>query len=131
MRTQLICTFTRKPVLYKTIETILIHFDIIYDKIFILSTNDSNELICSYNIDRDNTNSFLPQSISVHRKKETNTLYTINALNEIVKTLNNGVLDSSVDVPWINYRDSLLVTDQDNQLKQINTKIFSVQHIKK
>jgi hypothetical protein len=131
VRTQLICTFTRKPVLYKTIETILIHFDIIYDKIFILSTNDSNELICSYNIDRDNTNSFLPQSISVHRKKETNTLYTINALNEIVKTLNNGVLDSSVDVPWINYRDSLLVTDQDNQLKQINTKIFSVQHIKK
>jgi len=38
-------------------------------------------------------------TISLHRKKITNTLYTINALNELIKTINNGVLDTKYQVP--------------------------------
>jgi hypothetical protein len=37
-------------------------------------------------------------TILVHRKKETNTLYTINALNELIKKLNGGVVDIAYKV---------------------------------
>jgi hypothetical protein len=50
-------------------------------------------------------------TISVHRKKETNTLYTVNALNEIIQRLNNGVLDKTYQLEWYNYQNSLLLTD--------------------
>ena len=49
----------------------------------------------------------------LHIKKDTNSLYTVNALNEIIKIVNNGVLDKSYVVDWNNYKNSLLLTNQD------------------
>ena len=45
----------------------------------------------------------------VHRKKDTNTLYTINALNELIITLNNGILDKKYSIEWERYRDTLML----------------------
>ena len=59
------------------------------------------------------------------RKKETNTLYTINALNELIKKLNGGIVDTSYRVEWPHYRNSILLT-QHNELKQLKTKIFKI-----
>ena len=61
----------------------------------------------------------------VHRKKETNTLYTINALNELIKKLNGGVVDTSYRVNWLHYKNSILLT-QNNELNQLNTKIHQI-----
>ena len=58
-------------------------------------------------------------------KKETNTLYTINALNELIKKLNGGIVDTSYRVEWPHYRNSILLT-QHNELKQLKTKIFKI-----
>ena len=44
-------------------------------------------------------------------KKETNTLYTVNALNEVIKDLNNGILDKTMIIPWSAYENSFILVD--------------------
>ena len=69
-------------------------------------------------------------TISLHRKKHTNTLYTINALNELIKNLNNGVLDTKFPVPWENFRNMILVVNSDG-LNRISTRIYKIISIEK
>ena len=85
----------------------------------------NNEYVITYNVDQGNVNTIPENTILVHRKKETNTLYTINALNELIKKLNDGVVDMSYRVNWLHYRNSILLT-QHNELKQLNTKVFKI-----
>ena len=89
---KLFATFSKKEDIEQTLETITGRYNILYNKVFILESKDSDEFICTYNIDPGNlsTTTVLPNTILLHRKKESNTLYTINALNALVKTLNNG-----------------------------------------
>ena len=61
--------------------------------------------------------------------KQTNTLYTINALNECIKMCNNGVLDTRFQLEWDNYRNSILVTN-DEGLRRIDTSVKEVIYIK-
>ena len=129
MNTQLICTFSNKKVVHSLIDTIIDSFNVVYDKIFVLSTSTPHEVICSYNIEINPNVNFLINSILVHRKKETNSMYTINALNEVIQRHNNGILDKSFDVDWNIYRNCLLVTG-DEGLKRIDTEIFFIQRIK-
>ena len=67
----------------------------------------------------------IPNTILVHRKKDSNTLYTINALNELIKLLNGGVVDIRYKVNWQHYRNTVLLT-QHNELKQLKTKIHKI-----
>ena len=85
--------------------------------------------MCTYNIDSSGDVVILPDTISLHRKKQTNTLYTINALNECIKTCNNGVLDTSFQLDWENYRNSILLTN-DSGLRRIDTSVHEVIYIK-
>ena len=104
MRTQLLCTFTNNRALSKTVDRIIDAYDILYNKMFVLKNeNDTRELMCTYNIDASGRVEIFPETISLHRKKQTNTLYTINALNEAIRSLNNGVLDKSFPIPWERY----------------------------
>jgi ABC-type proline/glycine betaine transport system substrate-binding protein len=116
--------------LTKTVDKIINVYDILYNKIFILNNEkDKSELMCTYNIESSQNIQTLPDTISLHRKKQTNTLYTINALNECIKTVNNGILDTSFQLNWENYRNSILVTNDDG-LRRIDTSIKEVIHIK-
>ena len=96
-----------------------------YNKMFVLFVKSTNEYVITYNVDQGNVNSIPENTILVHRKKETNTLYTINALNELIKKLNDGVVDMAYRVNWPHYRNSILLT-QHNELKQLNTKVFKI-----
>ena len=130
MRTQLLCTFTYTKVLSKTIDKIIDAYDILYNKVFILkNTGDVRELMCTYNIDANENIKTLQDTISLHRKKQTNTLYTINALNECIKIVNNGVLDTTYQLDWENYRDSILLTN-DTGLRRIDTEVQEIIYIK-
>ena len=60
-----------------------------------------------------------------HRKKETNTLYTINSLNRLILYLNNGYLDKSYEVNWNEYRNAMILTDGDS-FKVLKTKLFRI-----
>ena len=92
---------------------------------FVLFVKSTNEYVLTYNVDQGNVNVIPDNTILVHRKKETNSLYTINAINELIKKLNGGVVDTSYRINWQHYRNCILLT-QHNELKQLNTKVHSI-----
>ena len=128
MRTQLLCTFTTKNNLEQTTHDITKNFNVIFEKIYVLQNeNKPYELICTYNIDKNDDVDFnkVKNTISLHRKKITNTLYTINALNELIKTINNGILDIKYQVPWDIYRNMILILSKEG-LSKIPTRILKI-----
>ena len=125
LNNKLFCTFTSGEELDELVSELSTVYTIMYNKMFVLFVKSTNEYVVTYNVDQGNVNSIPENTILVHRKKETNTLYTINALNELIKKLNDGVVDMSYRVNWPHYRNSILLT-QHNELKQLNTKVFKI-----
>jgi len=127
MKSQLLCTFTNKDNIDETVSKIKSAYNIVFNKIYVLQNEDDiNELICTYNVNGDKVDfNAVKSTISLHRKKHSNTLYTINALNEVISNLNNGIIDSSFMVPWSEFQNTLLVTNNDG-LNRINTRIFKI-----
>jgi len=125
MNNKLFCTFTTEEELENTIQSIKDKYSIVFNKIFVLFSKSQNEYMCTYNVDEANVSTFLDNTILVHRKKESNTLYTINALNELIKELNDGELDTSFRVNWNDYRNCILLT-KGAELKRINTKLHEI-----
>ena len=128
MKTQLLATFTTKTDIDKTIEKIKGAYTIAFSKIYVLQNEKNiNELICTYNVDLEAGADYndVKGTISLHRKKHSNTLYTINALNEVIANLNNGLVDSKFIVPWENFKNTLMVTNSDG-LNKISTRIYKI-----
>ena len=125
MSNKLFCTFSTEDTLDETLNLIQEKYKIIYNKIFVLYAKSQNEYICTYNVDFGNIGNFLDNTILVHRKKESNTLYTINALNTLIKELNDGVLDTSYRINWQDFRNCVLLT-KGTELKRINTKLYKI-----
>ena len=128
MKTQLLATFTTKTDLDTTIQKIQNAYSIAFGKIYVLQNeNNISELICTYNVDLETTVDYndVKNTISLHRKKHSNTLYTINALNEVIANLNNGVIDSKFIVPWENFKNTLMVTNSEG-LNKISTRIYKI-----
>jgi hypothetical protein len=123
---KLFCTFSSKDGLDDTLREINREYTILYKKIFVLASPESEEYMCTYNIElQGGQTKILPNTILLHRKKESNTLYTINALNTLIKKLNNGVLDTSFMINWNDYKNSILLTQGDD-LKRLNTTIHKI-----
>ena len=129
MRTQLLCTFTTELGFESLLQDIFKRYELFSRKIFILKLEPSKELVISYNIIPNKENKFLPNSIMVHRKKESNTIYTINALNRLIKELNGGKEDKTYQVNWNDYRNSMILTDGDGY-KIMGTKLFRIVDVK-
>ena len=125
MSNKLFCTFATEDSLNDVLTEIQERYRIIYNKIFVLYSKSQDEYICTYNVDFGNVSNFMENTILVHRKKETNTLYTINALNTLIKELNNGQLDTSYRVNWFDYRNCILLT-KGPELKRVNTKFYKI-----
>lgn len=125
MSNKLFCTFTTEDTLDDVLAQIQERYKIIYNKIFVLYSKSQDEYICTYNVDFGNVGTFLENTILVHRKKESNTLYTINALNTLIKELNDGVLDTSYRINWPDYRNCILLT-KGPELKRVNTKLYKI-----
>ena len=124
---KLFCTFTKKEELQCTITDIKTSYTVLYSKIFVLEITDGDEYVCTYNIDSENINksNLLNNTILMHRRKETNTLYTINSLNSLIVSLNNGVPDKNYKVNWPDYRNSILLT-RSSQFCKLDTKIHEI-----
>lgn len=128
MRTQLLCTFTTEEDFESKVATILSTFEMFSRKVFVLRLDPSKELMISYNI-IPNEAKFLPSTIMVHRKKESNTIYTINALNKLIISENNGILDKRFQIDWQKYRNSVILTDGDGY-KVMKTSLFRIIDVK-
>ena len=128
MKTQLLCTFAIRSRIEDITRIIMECNDILYNKIYVFENlNDDSQLICTYNVSYEDghLSEDIPNTISLHRKKQTNTLYSINALNEVIRSLNNGVLDKKFPVPWEQYSNTLLLTNE-NGLNKIPTKLYRI-----
>ena len=125
MSNKLFCTFATEDTLESILQEIQERYKIIYSKIFVLYSKSQDEYICTYNVDFGNVGTFLDNTILVHRKKESNTLYTINALNTLIKELNGGVLDTNYRINWPDYRNCILLT-KGPELKRVNTKLYKI-----
>ena len=122
---KLFCTFTGLDGLDALIEELTKSYSIMYNKMFVLYVKSTDEYVVTYNVEQGNVDSIPVNTILVHRKKETNTLYTINALNDLIKKLNGGVVDPTYRVNWQHYKNCILLTNH-NELKQLNTKVFKI-----
>ena len=127
MNNRLYCTFTTLDTYKEVVNTIQSSYVILFDKLFVLESLDGEKIMLTYNVDMNNStrDSMVDNTILVHRKKQTNTLYTINALNEVIKSLNNGVLDKSFAVNWNDYRNCILLI-QTEGFNRIDTKIKEI-----
>jgi hypothetical protein len=127
MHTQLLCTFTNRDDIELTLQRIRETYHIVYNYIYVLQNKaDLDELFVTYNIDTTvNVDSPLENTILVHRKKQSNTLYTINALNELIKEENDGKLDSKFQLDWDTFKNSIILTNAEGT-KRIQTRIFQI-----
>lgn len=125
LNNKLFATFTNLEGLDDLIADLTAKYKIMYNKMFVLEIVGKDEYVVTYNVDQGNVHSIPANTILVHRKKESNTLYTINALNGLIKSLNGGVVDTSFRVEWRHYRNCILLT-QHNELTQLNTKIYKI-----
>ena len=128
MKTQLLASFTTKEDLDKTVRKIQNAYTIAFGKIYVLQNeNQVNELICTYNVDLSAGADYndVKGTISLHRKKHSNTLYTINALNEVIRDKNNGVLDKTFPITWSEFQNSLLLVNEQG-LNIIPTRIHKI-----
>ena len=125
LNNKLFCTFTTLEGLDDLIDGITSKYKVMYNKIFVLHVKSNNEYVCTYNIDQGNISEIPSNTILVHRKKDSNTLYTINALNELIKRLNGGVVDTRFPIEWQHYKNTILLTQHD-ELKQLKTKIYKI-----
>jgi hypothetical protein len=125
LNNKLFCTFTQEQYIDDIVADLSYKYTILYNKIFVLEVKDNNEYVLTYNIDLANLAGIPLNTILVHRKKETNTLYTINALNELIKKLNGGVVDPRFQIDWKHYKNTILLTQQ-NDLRQLKTKIYKI-----
>jgi hypothetical protein len=125
LNNKLFCTFVTEDVLDEMVSSISSTYTIMYNKMFVLFVKSTNEYVITYNVDQGNVSNIPLNTILVHRKKETNTLYTINALNDLIKRLNGGVVDITFRIDWQHYRNCILLT-QNGEIKQLNTKVSRI-----
>ena len=121
---KLLCTFTFKKNINSVIDDIIFQFKGI-QKLFVFSNKENtNDCYVTFNVDLSINDTF-NDYIIIHRKKEYNTLYSVNALNLIIRNLNNGVLDTSYIIDWNLYRNMLLLSKQ-NEVSRIPLQLEEV-----
>ena len=125
MKTQLLCTFAETDNLQDILQKVRENYKIVYNYIYVLQNKTNiEELYITYNIDVEFRPPIqLENTILVHRKKQSNTLYTINALNQLIKEENGGVLDTNFPLDWEKYKNCIILTGTMG-IRTIPTRIF-------
>jgi len=126
---QLLCTFSNSLQYTEVIKEIPRQYTLIDNKIFIFANeNNLRELYLTFNVQKTDRNNRYKGTISIHRKKQTNTLYTLNAMNRLIEDENNGVYDKNFQLSWELYKNSIILTN-DVGVKIVPLKLFSIHKI--
>lgn len=130
MNRQLLCTFSNSKIYNNQIKRIGEFYNL-YSKSIFIFCNEKNiqDLYITYNIVTKNEKyDRLQNTISVHRKKQTNTLYTLNAMNKLIAEENNGVFDKDFQLNWDLYKNCLILTGEVS-VNIVPIKLFSIVNI--
>ena len=124
---QLLCTFSNNQDYSLLLSKITSFYTILENKIFIFANvKNLKEYYITYNVDyTQNTVGKFPNTISIHRKKMFNTLYTLNGMNKLIADENNGVFDKTFQLNWELYRNSLILTT-DIGVKVVGLKFIDI-----
>jgi hypothetical protein len=121
IKQQLLCTFAPTTSLDLIFDYIKTYYQIHNGKVFVYTEvlenvpSSKNNYIIIYNIDKNLREEGLAKNtILVHRKKQSNSFYTINGLNNLIKVINNGVLDKTYQIDWNNYSNKLITGNGDD-----------------
>ena len=98
------------------VEFIVNNIEITNKMIFLLENkNEPEKKIITYNAIVEPGKPFNPRlfTMRMHRKKQTNTLYTINALNKAVALQHDGQTGKHLKLDWSEYENSVLLTTGD------------------
>jgi hypothetical protein len=126
---QLLCTFSNSVQYTAVLKEIPQQYKLIDNKIFIFANeNNLRELYLTFNVEKNDLNNRFKGTISIHRKKQTNTLYTLNAMNKLIADENNGVYDKNFQLSWELYKNSIILTN-DIGVKIVPLKLFSIHKI--
>lgn len=123
---QLLCTFANSLNYIDVLKEISNQYTLIDNKIFIFANeNNLRELYLTFNVEKNDRNNRFKGTISIHRKKQTNTLYTLNAMNKLIADENGGVFDKSFQLNWDLYKNSIILTNEIG-VKIVPLKLFSI-----
>jgi hypothetical protein len=126
---QLLCTFSNSVEYTNVLKEIPQQYKLIDNKIFIFANeNNLRELYLTFNVEKIDRNNRYKGTISIHRKKQTNTLYTLNAMNKLIADENNGVFDKNFQLNWELYKNSIILTNEIG-VKIVPLKLFSIQEV--
>lgn len=124
---QLLCTFTNNLDYSLLLSKISSFYTILENKVFVfVNVKNLKEYYLTYNVDcSKSTVGKFPNTISIHRKKMYNTLYTLNGMNKLIAEENNGIFDKSFKLNWELYRNSLILTT-DVGVKVVGLKLVDI-----
>jgi hypothetical protein len=126
MKIQLLCTFSNNKECGTLITSIKKFYTLSDKKIFVFKDKSKEEsILLTYNILAKDIFNKLPCTISIHRKKQTNTLYTLNALNRIILEENGGKMDKNYQIDWELFKNTLIITT-DEGYRTINLELIDV-----
>jgi hypothetical protein len=125
---QLLCTFAKYNTYQNEIDALSEYYNILEKKVYVLqNVANKDEIFLTYNAEK-NGSQFYTNTISVHRKKEHNIIYSINALNELIKEQNNGIVSNTFQINWEQYKNSL-ITAREGKIKVTPTRLMKIYQI--
>jgi hypothetical protein len=90
--------------------------------LFVIQNRDNdNEIFITFNTEY---NFKTPGIIKIHKKRETNTLFSVDSVNEL-SMRTNGKIDKEWSPNWEEYRNSLLLM-RDGELAVIPTRLREI-----
>ena len=95
------------------VQYIVDHLTLTNNMIFLLQQkNNLEQKILTYNIETTEQRRYNPRVFTrrINRKKQTNTLYTINALNAALSIQYEGSSGSHLKLDWEKYNDCVMLT---------------------
>ncbi len=123
---QLLCTFSNNNDFQKVAEEIKLFYQVYNNRIFAFcNSKNPKEIYLTYNVLNIHKDSVkFPNTILIHRKKQTNTLYTLNAMNRLIEE-EHGRRDDTYVIDWKLYNNSLIITG-DISIRIIPLKISTI-----
>ena len=108
---QLLCTFSNSKDFQGVSKEIRKFYKVYSNRIFVFANaKNFKEIYLTYNVlNMQKDAPKFPNTILIHRKKQTNTLYTLNAMNRLIEE-EHGSFDKSYVVNWKLYENSLIIT---------------------
>jgi len=114
LKKRIACTFCTEKTKKQTLEKISNNN---VKDVILYTTDNHNELMLAYIIEKQKIQ--IPKTIIVHKKSKTNTFYTINAMNQIIMNINNGILDKKFKLDWNLYSNMILIY-KERKVSRIN-----------